>query len=145
VDLDNAFPGLARHSHRFTSPRDPRYNCIAWAADSITHWWWPPTPGAYTSYWPVGAPVDDSVEGFTQAFGMIGYSICLERHLESDFEKIALYADDQDRVTHAARQRLSGVWTSKLGRAWDIEHDALEALEGPLYGRVARLLRRPRN
>jgi hypothetical protein len=62
--------------------------------------------------------------------------------LEPGLEKIAIFAKG-GRPTHAARQLGSGRWTSKLGRAEDIEHD-LRALEGEAYGAVAFFLQRPR-
>ncbi len=42
---------------------------------------------------------------------------------------------------HAARQLANGRWTSKLGRAEDIEHQ-LHDLEGEVYGTVALLMKR---
>ena len=56
----------------------------------------------------------------------------------------ALYTDAQGTPTHAARQLESGDWTSKLGKSVDIRHSTLAALGGEMYGRVAFLLRRPR-
>ena len=66
--------------------------------------------------------------------------------LEPGFEKVALYADRNEEVTHAARQTADGSWTSKLGEWEDIAHKSLEALCGdePAYGTVAQILKRPR-
>ena len=36
-----AFPGLETTTFRVTSPPDPNYNCIAWAAGRVAEWWWP--------------------------------------------------------------------------------------------------------
>jgi hypothetical protein len=38
--------------------------------------------------------------------------------------------------THAALQLESGDWTSKLGDFEDISHSTIEAVSGPVYGRV---------
>jgi hypothetical protein len=54
---------------------------------------------------------------------------------------VALYALG-DEPRHTARQLAQGTWTSKLGRSEDIEH-RLEDLEGSLYGKVVKLLKRP--
>ncbi len=53
-----------------------------------------------------------------------------------------MFADALGLPTHAARQLASGRWTSKLGKAEDIEHD-LHDLEGDLYGIVVLLMKRP--
>jgi hypothetical protein len=45
---------------------------------------------------------------------------------------------------HLAKQLDSGGWTSKLGKDEDIWHDNLEALEGPAYGTVGKIFRKPR-
>ena len=44
--------------------------------------------------------------------------------------------------THAARQRPGGKWTSKLGKAEDIEHDTPDVVAGGLYGEVVLIMRR---
>ena len=60
---------------------------------------------------------------------------------EPGWEKVALYAAADGTPTHAARQLSGGRWSSKFGRAQDVEH-ALRALEGADYGTVVRILRR---
>ena len=62
---------------------------------------------------------------------------------EPGYEKIAIYVDRRGLPLHAARQLESGRWTSKMGELEDIEHDTLDALEGPKYGKPVRYLRRP--
>jgi hypothetical protein len=54
--------------------------------------------------------------------------------------KVALY-ESNGFYTHAARQLPDGRWTSKLGKAEDIEHDDPHAVAGGIYGEVARYLR----
>jgi hypothetical protein len=53
-----------------------------------------------------------------------------------------LFVDAAGMPTHAARQRPSGSWTSKMGNAEEIE-DELRALEGEIYGTVVLILKRP--
>ena len=132
------FPALRTSSFEITSPLTKRYNCIAWAAGEDHVWWW---PGG--RYWPDGVPREESIEAFTQAFAELGYAPCETDDPEAAVEKVALYVGADGRVLHAARQLPDGAWTSKLGEAWDISHE-LRGLEGDNYGRVARILKRPR-
>jgi hypothetical protein len=76
------------------------------------------------------------------AFTSLGYTVCEGEEPESGYEKIALFADGDGRPTHAARQLPNGRWSSKLGKAEDIEH-GLRDLEGTLYGEVVFLMKRP--
>ncbi len=78
-----------------------------------------------------------------RAYATIGYSECANGSLENGFEKIALYADGEGQVTHAARQLPSGKWTSKLGDLEDIEHSHPEDVGGGDYGEVICYLKRP--
>ena len=136
--IERAFPGLAGSHWQIASPRSWLYNCIAWAAGDIERCWWPDPQDDY--YWPPGAPRSETVEAFVVAYGELGYSVCHTPELERGYEKIAIYAR-ANKPTHAARQLADGHWTSKLGRAEDVEHD-LQGLQGAEYGTVAAVLRR---
>jgi hypothetical protein len=136
-----AFPGLRVTPFQVTSPADPGYNCIAWAAGSTTDWWWPLESARRTS-WPAGEPRETSINAFVAAFLTLGYTVCADESVEPGFEKLAMFADSEGVPTHAARQLPTGRWTSKLGQSEDIEHE-LRALEGPIYGAVAVILKRP--
>lgn len=70
-----------------------------------------------------------------QAFAALDYEICPDGGLETDFEKVVLYGTALF-YTHVARQLPNGKWTSKLGRAEDIEHDTPEDA-------VLRFMKRP--
>jgi hypothetical protein len=133
------FPNLEGSPYSITSPPSARYNCIAWAAEVVSDWWWPDADGI--GHWPTDAPREETLEAFIQVFRGLGYEPCATPEAESGWQKVALYALDGE-PTHAARQLPSGRWTSKLGPADDIEHD-LDALAGPLYGAVVIVLRRP--
>jgi hypothetical protein len=135
------FPKL-RDSSFFavTSPPDERYNCIAWAAQDTTRFWWPDR--MRTAYWPPGAEREETLEAFVAAFATLGYEVCESIEVEADFQRIAIYAVG-DRPTHAARQLANGSWTSKLGRSEDVQH-SLADLEGRLYGQAVRIVRRRR-
>lgn len=132
------FPGLAKKGYRKTSEADPAYNCIAWAAGRTDQWWWPD----YYGYWPPGLPVVETIDAFIRAFELEGYSSCGDGYFEVGFEKIAIYTDPNGIPKHAARQLLSGRWTSKLGQDIDIRHEDPDALAGKPYGQPLVFLRR---
>jgi hypothetical protein len=137
-----AFPGLRTTPFQVTSPADPTYNCVAWAAGNPTEWWWPLAAPERRTFWPAAAPRHVTVDAFVAALVTVGYSVCTDASLQPGFEKVALFADENGVPTHAARQLPSGRWTSKLSQSEDIEHD-LRALEGQVYGTAAVFLRRP--
>jgi hypothetical protein len=132
---DPAFPRLTPDNHRITSPATADYNCIAWAAHDTDRWW---EPGVY---WPVPA-AGYGAEALEAAFVALGFEPCPDGGPEPGWERVALYGTDPF-YTHTARQLPSGVWTSKLGRREDIEHDTAEAVAGGVYGEVFRFLKRP--
>jgi hypothetical protein len=119
------------------SCKTPRYNCIAFAL-VYSNRWWEPAPGYY---WPSQVRRANSIEAYVGLFFHHGYVLCSSSEPEPGFVKAALYALN-DKPTHAARQLSNGLWISKLGRDIDVEH-TLRALEGPTYGSVVRILRKP--
>lgn len=80
--------------------------------------------------------------GFYPSLPHAGYEVCDTAEPEVGFEKIVLYADSDRTPTHAAKQLPNGHWTSKLGDFEDIEHDTLDCVEGPVYGKPAVYLKR---
>lgn len=106
---------------------------------------WEPVPFALPSYdWPEGVSQESTLASYVQAFESIGYRVCEDDRLEDGVEKIALYASADGSATHAARQLASGEWASKLGKSVDTRHRSLAALEGEMYGHVARVMQRLR-
>ncbi len=140
--LEQWFPELAAWGYVVTSEVDHEYNCVAWAAGDKTQWWWPSPDESDSVYWPPGAPRELSVEAFVMAYESIGYSVCEDDEHEPDHEKVAIFADDAGEPLHAARQLDHAYWTSKMGRFHDISHP-LRAVEGPEYGRVVRIMKKP--
>jgi hypothetical protein len=138
--LEDAFPALRGRPYRITSPRDQRYNCIAFAAGDDQNWWWPDAAGQ--DIWPSGVLRVDTLDAFRDAFATLGYVTCDSDQLEPGYEKIALFALD-GVPKHAARQLPTGRWVSKLGQQEDIEH-GLHDLAGSTYGTVALIMRRQR-
>lgn len=139
-ELEKVFPGLRAASYEVTSPPDPRYNCIAWAAGDQSLWWEPIRQPRYT--WPAGIPFEFTVSALAESYIAKGFAECESEVHEPGFEKVALFADEVGNLKHAARQVASGQWTSKLGQNVDIEH-ALRSLEGEKYGCVELILKRP--
>jgi hypothetical protein len=138
-ELRTPFPNLHATGFRVTSPASTRYNCIAWAARDRTRFWWPAAP---PYWWPPDVPLEETIAAFVLLYAGLGYSPCDDGSLEPDYEKIALHAIDAV-VKHAARQLPDGRWTSKLGPYIDIEHTTPAGVEGPVYGKVVRFLKRP--
>lgn len=106
-------------------PATDGYNCIAWSAGITDRWVWP----------------GDTVARFDEFYAQRGFRRLddLDYGVQPGVEKIVLYAKptaDGSRIvaTHAARQDVSGGWTSKLGQCPLIHHDTLEDLAGPAYG-----------
>jgi len=130
-----------------TSEEDTQYNCIAWAAEDKNKWWWPRTNPKMKSYWPDGIPNEETLNVFIQAFEQLGYSKCSNPLLEDGHDKIAIYCDNDEIPTHAARQLPSGQWTSKLGSNIDVSHDFEGLLTIPRiaseYGHITVIMKRP--
>lgn len=120
------------------------YNCIAWAAGSDSEWWWPWDLPGY--HWPPGLPKErpafETLQNFVNAFKTKGYEECENGEFEPGYEKVAIFVNNRNTPTHAARSLPDGGWTSKLGEGEDIRHATLFAIEGRLYGHAAAYLRR---
>lgn len=110
--LETIFPRLTQDNYSVTSQPSKRYNCIAWAAGQNARWWWP-GPDVELEYWPENATRAESLDAFQEAFASEGYAVCQEADFEPGFEKVAIFADEKNRPTHAARQLPNGRWTSK--------------------------------
>lgn len=137
--LDSWFSRLRAGEYEITSNIDFGYNCIAWSADDMAHFWWP-----VSHYWPSDIRSELSEQAFAELYASLGYERCRDGTLERGFEKVALFAKD-GAPAHAARQLPNGRWSSKLGRWEDIMHD-LMALAGDglnEYGDVVSFFRRP--
>ncbi len=139
-DIEFAFPSLPAQGYAVTSPATADYNCIAWAANNSSTWWWPDP--LYLYFWPSDVPRVETLDAFIKAYESLGYSLCQSSDYEEGWEKIALYVDANGKPTHAARQLTTDYWTSKLGRLEDIEHKGLDGLSGSQYGSVSVIMRR---
>lgn len=134
---DDLFPRLTEQNHQVTSPPDVTYNCIAWCAGDTRHWW---QPGVC---WPVRASRDEcGIAALVEAFRALGYDGGADESVEAGVEKVAVYGSGLV-YTHAARQLPTGRWTSKLGKAEDIEHDRPDDVAGGVYGELVEVMKRP--
>src|SRR5436189_3388606 len=98
------FPNLTSSSWQVTSPPDPLYNCIAFAAGRTDVFWWPDDyPDPASDYWPPGILREESIAALIELYQSLGFDACADGNLEQGFEKIAIYALGQ-KPTHAARQ-----------------------------------------
>lgn len=136
--LPSLFPGLKSGKFEITSRKDQNYNCVAWAADDDSCWWWPDHFRTY--YWPRSVARSASLEAFMEAFRTLGYAHETDDTLEINFEKVAFFVKD-GQVAHVSRQLDDGMWTSKIGKNNDIKH-ALRGLEGEEYGEMVCIVKR---
>lgn len=144
--IERIFPRLTGTCWRPKSPQNDGYNCFAWGACDSTQWW---EPHPLHWYWPI-AEREYSIPNFVEAFRARGFEPCgLDSSFEIGYQKIAIYADEDEFPTHIARQHLLGIgWLSKLGPLEDIFHRRLHDLEGSKartsqeYGEVALILKR---
>lgn len=146
-DLEKEYPKLNAVGYNVTSPKDKKYNCVAWAAKRDQQNWWEPLnePGCY---WPKEVPFNHSFENYVKVFEVLGYSYCDNPSLEEGFEKVALFSHAIGWFEHVSHQLEDGAWISKLGPYEDIKHATIGALESngvlPAYGMVTRIMKRRR-
>ena len=138
-DLEQDCPGLTWNNYEVKSASDPKYNCIAYAVGDLENFWYDAHVNGY--YWPPGTPSADTMNGWIKVFSDHGYTETDDSNLETEYEKIAIYAS-ADGPEHVARQKASGIWTSKMGKGHDIDHPTLSALEGATMGTVVKIMKR---
>jgi nucleoside phosphorylase len=119
-------------------PPDRQYNSLAWAFGDTLRWW---ELGVVGAYWPAGA-TDDPLEATVVALLRRSYVPCLSAEHQPGYEKVAVFMNDREQLTHLARQAGDGGWTSKLGESYLIYHSLLAWLEGEAYGTVRMIFRR---
>jgi len=131
------FPALSDVTSKKTSEADQCYNCIAWAFSDNQRHWWPQK----RSFWPFDYRGKTVKEAFNELFTSDGWQETSDSYYAPAFQKLALY-ELNGVPTHAARLLPSGLWTSKLGQNIDLAHH-LNDLEGPTYGAVSAIYRKP--
>ena len=152
--IKQVFENLKDGEFEITSPFDPKYNCIAHAAEDDSKWWWSVDKNIAGNdvFWFNNIPRQATLENFILAFQKLGYEPCDDFELANGFDKVAIFVSIKDEIhapkgtpTHMARQLPNGKWTSKLGQDVDISHNLLQSIEGKTYGEVKQILKRPKN
>jgi hypothetical protein len=138
IDLEKLFPNLRSTKYEIKSPQCNEYNCISFAAGITDKRCWPNLAGYC---WPNTIENNSSISAFVSFFGIYGYELSEDEYIEAGYEKLAIFVNKKDRVTHAARLDVDGIWKSKLGYSWDITHE-LHAIEGDKYGIIKVFMRR---
>lgn len=134
-----AFPKTKQDPFFITSPQTAHYNCIAWALEDSTKWYWPDAFSMY--FWPSEISREERIDSFIKLFESIGYQICDNHSLEPNFQKIAIYTNASGKPTHAARQLNNGFWTSKLGESFDVTH-TISSMSDGFYGNAKVFMKR---
>jgi hypothetical protein len=142
------FPRSFIQPFQVTSAITPIYNCIAYVYGDSTRPYWPyPFPQfAFPEvlyYWPPGLPRINHVDSFRQLYETIGYKVCQDGTLDLPWEKIAVFGKNENDPKHAAKQLITGKWSSKLGTNYDVSHD-IHNISAGTYGDVLLYMRRPR-
>src|SRR2546423_14801313 len=96
--VEATFPDLTKSYCKVTSPATIEYNCIAWTVGDLERWWWP----SPNSYWPPNLPRENTLDGIVRMFESLGYEACNDEQLEIGYEKVAIYAGQTGKPTHAA-------------------------------------------
>lgn len=117
------------------------YNCIAYSLDIYDMYC-----GSSTNSWPYKIlSRSPKLDNYIKYYNMYDYVICDNYKYDNDFEKVALYVDNDNNVTHAAKQ-YKNRWRSKLGASVVIEHelDWISGFDYDNYGKVGIILKRKR-
>ncbi len=147
-------------SCEITSPPTMTYNSVAWAAGDNGRNWQPYLMGKY--YWPGGLSKENTftLETCISLYRSLGFEQISDKDLdyEQGIERLAIYVDDTNRVSHVARQiadefiakyperadlkQARGKWTSKIEDKEDICHKYANDIEGSL-GYIVVVMTRP--
>ena len=143
LELEQQMPFLLSEGYVVKSIATRGYNCIAFAADDPSMFYWPDDGDNPDVYWPISRK-DVSLDCFVEMFAYFGYEKCDDGSLETGYEKVVIYMLEGS-PSHAAKQLDDGRWKSKLGIAQDIEHNSVRAVEDEFcYGTAAQYMKRPR-
>ncbi|MDQ2947975.1 MAG: hypothetical protein M3Y27_18915 [Acidobacteriota bacterium] len=139
-DIERDFPKLINATYD-TSDEDFNHNCLAFAVGDYHNWWEPPS--GHGQYWPPGFSEDVTVQTVESIIRVHGFTVELDVNAHPESDAIAIYAEGND-WSHFARFS-NGAWACKLGGGHDVYPIRLKDLEGSVYGRVVKILARPKN
>ena len=138
-DVERDFPAMIGMEYEL-SDEDFNYNCLAYALGDRSNWWEPPKgPG---QYWPPGYPNDVSLETVESIIKDHGFTVDSDTTRTPETDAVAIYAEGNER-THFAKFS-TGFWSCKLGEGHDVVGVPLEPFEGALYGKLVKVLSRPK-
>ena len=86
------FPNSQKDPFLITSDYTPNYNCISWAYEDTSRWYWPDPANIY--YWPPSIPRKVDIPSFIALFALRNYSVCDNGEFEIGYEKIAIFANN---------------------------------------------------
>jgi hypothetical protein len=138
-DVEQDFPALMGMKYDL-SDEDFNYNCLAYALGDRRNWWEPPK--GYAQYWPPGYPNDVSVQTVESIIKDYGFTVDSDADSTPETDAIAIYAEGNE-WTHFAKFS-AGSWSCKLGEGHDVVGVPKEHFEGKLYGKVVKVLSRPK-
>jgi len=115
------------------------YNCVAFVLDIFDEWC-----GPTTSSWPwEKLSRSRKLDNYIKYFNMYGYEQCDEDYFEKDYDKIAIYIDENNGVNHVAKQ-FGNMWRSKLGPSCILEHelDWISGNDFNNYGQIGAIIKK---
>lgn len=141
IDIESWHPKLKGKNYRIiqTDKILQDFNCISFVIDNYKYWC-----GSSFPSWPYDKisriPILDN---YIEYFAMFGYEICDNDNFENGFDKIAIYTDIRNMVTHASKQ-FKNKWRSKLGGSVIIEHELewLTGFDADNYGNIGIIMKR---
>jgi hypothetical protein len=115
------------------------FNCYAFTIGDYKNW-----HGHREDNWPssIGSRFP-SIDNYIKFYNLYGFNICDNDEYDEEFNKIAIYTNNKDWVSHAAKQ-YNNMWRSKLGTSCILEHE-LEWISGfdyNNYGKVHLLMKK---
>src|SRR5487761_1783665 len=70
--IESLFPNLSNSDYLKYSPATTQYNCLAYAAGDVEHWW------DHNLFWPVAAARGEDVDDLVRAFRSQGFQSCAD-------------------------------------------------------------------
>ena len=127
------FPG---DTVQITSAADFAYNCVAYAAGDLEHFW-----DDRGGFWPPGTERGSTLGHLATALCLMGFEDCpIDEGVEDEYEKVALFAEENGDWLHACKQLTEGKWSSKWSYFEDFSHTLADMK--PHYGDVVKMMRR---
>lgn len=149
----SGFPNLLNDMHfEIVGGQDPNFNCIAWAGNRSDIWWEALPKDKRPAFrldgvqvdWPFEVEDEFSIKTLIDLFTHLKYVDCEDSSYEEGYRKIAFY-ELNGVATHASRQLTAppktGIWTSKLGRSFTINHSTPFTIESPVYGEACYFMK----